>query len=158
MLLQSKAQFPHSMMRDIDGFHSIFHHINWRAKRPCDAIGKQHGYVMLSSCHSEKMLWNPSISLITILRSFFRDSLVDNTLTLVLHVIATTTLMLSYKSTYNSQGVQDCDRVCVYVLGPPSQTRAFVVFICSCYPWGVYSKLLVTCPVTSVKLLVLADC
>ena len=40
----------------IDGFHSIFHHRNWRAKRSCDAISRQHGDVMPSSCHSVKML------------------------------------------------------------------------------------------------------
>jgi len=44
-----------------DGSHSIFHHWKWRAKRSCDATSKQHGDVMPSSCHSEKMLWNPSI-------------------------------------------------------------------------------------------------
>ena len=27
-----------------------------------DAISKQHGDIMPSSCHSEKMLWNPSIA------------------------------------------------------------------------------------------------
>jgi len=40
----------------IDGFHSIFHHRN------CDAISKQHGSVIPTSCHSEKMLWNPSMN------------------------------------------------------------------------------------------------
>jgi len=30
-------------------------------KKSCDAISKRHGDVMPSSCHSEKMLWNPSI-------------------------------------------------------------------------------------------------
>ena len=45
----------------MDGFHSIFHHRNWRAKRSCDAILKQHRDVMPSSCHSEKMLWNSHV-------------------------------------------------------------------------------------------------
>lgn len=46
----------------IDGFHSIFHrHRNWRANRSCDAISKQHSDVIPSSCHSENILWNPSI-------------------------------------------------------------------------------------------------
>jgi len=27
----------------IDGFHSIFHCRNWRAKRSCDTLSKQHG-------------------------------------------------------------------------------------------------------------------
>ena len=44
----------------IYGFHSIFHHRNWRARRLCDAISWQHGDVIPSSCHSVKMLWNPS--------------------------------------------------------------------------------------------------
>ena len=37
----------------IDGFHNVIHHRNWRAKRSCDAISKQHGDVMPSSCHSD---------------------------------------------------------------------------------------------------------
>ena len=45
----------------IDGFHSIFHHQNWRAKISCDAIIQQHGDVMPSSCHSVKMLLNLSV-------------------------------------------------------------------------------------------------
>jgi len=49
------------ILPSVDGFHSICPHRNWRAKRSCDAISKQHGDVMPSSCHSEKMLWNPSI-------------------------------------------------------------------------------------------------
>ena len=49
-----------------DGFHSAVHRRNWRAKISCDAISKQHGDVMSSSCHSEKV-WNPSM--ITVLQN-----------------------------------------------------------------------------------------
>ena len=42
----------------IDGFHSIFHHRNQRAKGSCDAIIKQHGDVIPASCDSEKILWH----------------------------------------------------------------------------------------------------
>ena len=34
----------------IDGFHSTFHHRNWRAKGSCDVDINQHGDVIPSSC------------------------------------------------------------------------------------------------------------
>jgi len=46
----------------VDGFRTIFHHRNWRAKRSCDTISKQQGDVANAlQLHSAKMLWNPSI-------------------------------------------------------------------------------------------------
>jgi len=36
--------------------------IETRGQKDRDAISKQHGDTMPSSCHSEKMLWNPSIA------------------------------------------------------------------------------------------------
>ena len=64
----------------VDGFHSIFHHRNWRAKWSCDAINKQHGDVMPFCCHSEKMLWNPSIEVDVVITSasHWLQSQVDN--------------------------------------------------------------------------------
>ena len=45
----------------IDGFHNIFHHRNWRAKKLSTSCNQQAAWWwMPSSCHSAKMLWNPS--------------------------------------------------------------------------------------------------
>jgi len=42
----------------IDGFHNIFHHRKLEGKRSRDAISKQHGDVMPSSCHDDKDVKN----------------------------------------------------------------------------------------------------
>jgi len=40
-----KLKLGAQILPSVDGFHSICHHRNWRAKRSCDAISKQHGDV-----------------------------------------------------------------------------------------------------------------
>ena len=59
---------PHILIKNctIDGSIASFtvaslYHRNWRGKKLCNAISKQHDDAKPPSCHNDQMLWNPSI-------------------------------------------------------------------------------------------------